>query len=772
MQSKREEITMSFLFRKMIRSVKQFKLQFVSVLLLAMLSVVIYSGLEGLWRGIEYGFDSFAEETALADEWVLASYFTDEDVAQIEKISGVSQVSKRLRVTVSAAGSDGRDTYLSLDTAGSAGISGMKLISGEDYDSTLTDSIWLDPEYAEENGLTAGQAIDISFGGKTVHTTVAGIAMSAERAHFVGTSDYYIPEHQQYGYGFMSDDISQKLGIKISCNLLEIKSSGSEVSNSINELLGERFIAYYDRDTLFDVSFVSSQANNLKRVSLLFSSLFILLSVLSMRTTIKRLIDAQGSDITTLKSLGFSNRLLTVYYSLYGLFVSIIGTGLGFVFSFPFSKAVQKTQMKLISLPKWEIKHTAGSIIVILLIVVLSLLTSVLAAKKALKGLPAEASGNKVSGARTTLIERFGHIWNRSSFGMKWTLRDAGAHKARILFGIISVCGSFMLLIVGCGTPDSIRSLTSKSYSEEFVYSYKLTLGAANTPEQTAELRQQLDGQLIQTVQSKVTLNGSSKAYFKPVTVFSDGDYIALKTTDGEKLASDSVYITQGMADSLRIGKGDKIELFPSLSDKSFAFSVDGIIPSGMPQSFYIGSQRWTDAGAAFLPSHLLCGQTDRIESLRNDVRISQIVTSRQQEDNLTDFSSKLTGVFTLMKVVAFVLVVIVLYNLSILSFLERTKQYNTFRVLGFHFSEIRRLASFENIMILVFGTLIGIPFGFRFLDLYCSTFSNDTLRIYSVLNGSSLALVCGIVFVCTLITTVLLSRRIKKIDMVQALKE
>ncbi len=226
------------------------------------------------------------------------------------------------------------------------------------------------------------------------------------------------------------------------------------------------------------------------------------------------------------------------------------------------------------------------------------------------------------------------------------------------------------------------------------------------------------------------------------------------------------------MADSLRIGKGDKIELFPSLSDKSFAFSVDGIIPSGMPQSFYIGSQRWTDAGAAFLPSHLLCGQTDRIESLRNDVRISQIVTSRQQEDNLTDFSSKLTGVFTLMKVVAFVLVVIVLYNLSILSFLERTKQYNTFRVLGFHFSEIRRLASFENIMILVFGTLIGIPFGFRFLDLYCSTFSNDTLRIYSVLNGSSLALVCGIVFVCTLITTVLLSRRIKKIDMVQALKE
>ena len=124
------------------------------------------------------------------------------------------------------------------------------------------------------------------------------------------------------------------------------------------------------------------------------------------------------------------------------------------------------------------------------------------------------------------------------------------------------------------------------------------------------------------------------------------------------------------------------------------------------------------------------------------------------------------------MKAVAFVLVVIVLYNLSTLSFLERTKQYNTFRVLGFHFKEIRVLASFENILILIFGTVLGIPFGYKFLELYCATFSNDTMKIYPVLKKTGLALVCCIVFVCTAITTVLLSRKIKKIDMVQALKE
>lgn len=761
---------MIFLFKKMIRSVKQFKLQFTCVLLLAMLSVIIYSGLEGIWRGIEYGFDSYTKETNLADEWVYATYLTDDDAAKIKEMKGVTEVSKRLRITA-ASHNDENDTYLSLDTVGSEGISQMKLISGEKYDRSLKNSIWLDADYANENGITTGQTVDITFGGKTIHPSVTGLVMSAEKAHFVGTNDYYIPEHKQYGYGFISDDIRKQLAIGIECNLLEIKSSDSAVKENINELLGKRFIAYYDRDTLFDVAFVSGQAENLKRVSMLFSALFILLSVLSMRTTIKRLIDAQSADITTLKSLGFSRAKLTIYYSLYGLMVGVIGTGLGYVFSFPFSAAIRKTQKALISLPKWETKHTAGSLIVILLIIALSLIASVLAARKALIGLPAESVQSKVKRTKTTLLERIRHIWNRTGFGMKWTLRDASIHKSRIALGIISVCGSFMLLMIGTGTPDSVKALTSKSYSEEFVYSYKLTLDQSNTPEQTASLTEQLDGQLIQTVQSRITTD-DSETCFKPVTIFSSGNYLALKTIDGDKLDKDSVYITQGMAETLNLDKGDAVKMSPSFSDHSFEFTIDGIIASGMPQTFYIGSQRWVDAGAVFQPTHLLCGEINDISSISDDPRISQVMTAKQQRRNLEEFQKKLTGVFTLMKVVAFVLVVIVLYNLSILSFLERTKEYNTFRVLGFHFSEIRKLASFENIIILVMGTLLGLPLGSKFLEIYCATFSNDTIKIYSALKSISLVIVCLTVVICTVITTVLLSRRIKKIDMVQALKE
>ena len=754
----------------MLRSIKQFKLQFLSVILLAILSVTVYSGLEGVWKGIEYEFSSFADETNLADEWILASYFTDNDLSEIRNTEGVSDLSPRLRLSVSVTDINGKTSYISLDTAGNENVSKMYVIEGDGYNSAIRNAVWIDTEYAGKNNISVGDSINLTFNGKTTEAEVKGLILSSERTHFVGTSDYYIPDHERYGYGYMSNDVARSFDIMINCNLLEIKSNGEALKKNINDILGERFLAYYNRDTLFDVSFVINQTGNLKRMSILFSSLFILLSVLSMHTTIKRLIDAQSSDIASLKALGFSNRSLIVYYSLYGFSVSVIGTLIGYVCSFPFSYIIQNTQKAIITMPEWPVKHTPGTLIVIFLLILLSVTTSVLAAKKTLTGLPAEYMQNRIR-HKTILPEKISRLWNKMSFGMKWTLRDASAHKTRIMLGIISVCGSFMLLVIGFGMPDSIASFTEKTYTDEFVYGYKLTLNTNCTAEDVARLKEELNGQLVENVQCKVNY-GKDGVCFKPVTVFSAGEYINLRTTADEPLTGNGIYITEGMAEALDLSIGESVELFPSFSDKSYILDIAGIIPSSMPQSLYIMDSCWINAGATFTPSAMMVGWNVKENDLKSDNRISGIVSSLQQRDNLNAFKTSFSGIFNLMKIVAFVLVVIVLYNLSILSFLERSKEYNTFRVLGFHYNEIRLLSSFENVIILGIGTLFGLPLGIKFLDIYCSTFSNDTLKIYPHITSPDLIAVCLTVSLCTIVTTLLLSLKIRRIDMVMALKE
>ena len=121
--------------------------------------------------------------------------------------------------------------------------------------------------------------------------------------------------------------------------------------------------------------------------------------------------------------------------------------------------------------------------------------------------------------------------------------------------------------------------------------------------------------------------------------------------------------------------------------------------------------------------------------------------------------------------VFAVLLIVVVLYNLGSLSFVERSRDYATLRVLGFHKKELRDLTFVENVITTFIGWLLGIPAGIWFLGQYVATFSTINLEYTPYVNWLTILLASLIVWICSLSTTFFISRRIQKLDMVQALK-
>ena len=75
----------------------------------------------------------------------------------------------------------------------------------------------------------------------------------------------------------------------------------------------------------------------------------------------------------------------------------------------------------------------------------------------------------------------------------------------------------------------------------------------------------------------------------------------------------------------------------------------------------------------------------------------------------------------------AILLDVVILYNLGILSFTERTREYATLKVLGFYQKEIRSFALRENLATTLAGWLIGIPVGLWFLSVYVGAVSSSS---------------------------------------------
>ena len=343
------------------------------------------------------------------------------------------------------------------------------------------------------------------------------------------------------------------------------------------------------------------------------------------------------------------------------------------------------------------------------------------------------------------------------------------SNPLRVLMGIIGVAGGMMLLMAGFGLPDSMDKMIETSYGIEFSHEARVRINPLNTDAENAALFDELQGQKLQSFIARVSPD--DEGFGRVVTIFDEGDYIHLQTIEGESLARDGAYITEGFASSTGLQVGDFMRLHPPMDTGSYVFDLVGMIASSTPQGVYISSSAWQDGGGEFQPTEILIGSSDNADELRNDSRVTQVTLVEDQRHNIATFTGNLETIFNLITGFAILLVVVVLYNLGALSFTERTRDYATLRVLGFHRNEIRALVMRENVITTLIGWLAGIPLGFWFTNQYLGAFSSHALVFYPHIELASVALASFVVIACSLTTTFLLSRRIKRIDMVEAIK-
>ncbi len=120
--------------------------------------------------------------------------------------------------------------------------------------------------------------------------------------------------------------------------------------------------------------------------------------------------------------------------------------------------------------------------------------------------------------------------------------------------------------------------------------------------------------------------------------------------------------------------------------------------------------------------------------------------------------------------VAAIVLGTVVLYNLGIMSYVERNRELATLKVLGFRDKHIAKLLISQNIWLTVIGVLIGLPAGVGVLYvLITSLVSEYELKLtLGVLTYTvSILLTFGV----SLAVGWMVAGKNKKIDMVEALK-
>ena len=118
----------------------------------------------------------------------------------------------------------------------------------------------------------------------------------------------------------------------------------------------------------------------------------------------------------------------------------------------------------------------------------------------------------------------------------------------------------------------------------------------------------------------------------------------------------------------------------------------------------------------------------------------------------------------------AILLGAVVLYNFGIMSYTERYREMATLKVVGFKDKKIGRLLIDQNMWLSLTGVVIGIPLGILTLDYLLKTLAGEyemSLTVSAVAYIISVMLTFGM----SLPVRLMVARKNKKIDMVEALK-
>jgi putative ABC transport system permease protein len=753
-----------YLVGKLLRDLRGHWAQFVAVFLMALLSVLIYSGLEGAWYGLSRHLDEYTETTALADMWVQTTGTDAATVRTLEAAGGVDVEAVRT-VTARVPGDDDATLEVELLPDAPPDLSTPVLEEGRPLAAGAEEGIWLGLPYAQAHGHEPGDTIDVELAGRTTPLVVLGTYSSPEKLYFTGSPSLVAPEPERYGYALVRSVGVDRAAAR-SANVLRIATDDvGGTTQAVGEVLGDQVVRITDQSSNASVSTAFDRVEQIRNLSLLFSFIFVLLAVLAMYSCTRRLVDMQARTIATFKALGLSSASIGLHYAMYGLVAGGAGAVIGLAASPLMSNYVLGTQQAMISMPAWGIAYTGTPALVCVLVIGICTLGAYLAARPSLRGVPAEQLRPGIARGRRVLLERVPGFWGRIRFGGRWAWRDSATNPARFGMGVLAVAGSIMLLFAGFGMPDSMSAQVRTAFEEENTYVARAGLldGGGVLGVDAGAAPQRLQEAVVRTV--------PSDGFDRVLTVVGDGSYVHVLDTQGRPADLDLVSVTQATSQRWGVAVGDTVTVALPADGPEISIQIEQVVRGSAPQGIYLSESRWAELGQSFVPTTLLVDGTADLGALAARDDVVDVLTLDQQHANATAMVEDLAGIFTLIRVFAIVLAVVVLYSLGALAFTERRRDYATLRVLGFEVGELRRLAALENVAATALGVVVGVPAGYAFLAAYVGTFSTPRLEYTAQIGAWSIAAACGIAVLFSMLTTFLLGRRVRTIDAVSALK-
>lgn len=745
-----------------------YKAQFISMILMIALGIGVFVGFNMEWVSIEKNMFSFFEKSGYADFRIISEKgFTEEDMKKIAAIDGVDEAARYISVNTDVKNSGGDSVALTVTT--NENVSGFVLMSGEAYSRESTDGIWLSEKYAEANGIKVGDPLTLVYKSIEISGKVKGLIKAGEYLVCVRDETQLMPDYRTHGFAFISPALYKNtVGYDYYPQINVISSmAGEDFIEKADDAL-EKTVVILTKEESASYSLAKGESDEGKTMGAILPTIFLLIAVLTMVTTMQRLTAKEKTQIGTLKALGFKDKRILRHYTSYAFFIGAVGMVFGCALGYGVAYFIMNPNGMMgtyFDMPEWKLYFPWFCYVILAAILAMLTFIGYLCVKQMLKGTAADALHPYVPKKVKPMAIEKTKAFHRLSFGTRWNMRDTVRHKSRTAMSLIGIVGCMIILVGGLGMRDTMDAFLDTYYDGATNYSSRIYLSEEATDGQRRDVIQKYDGDWSAAL--SVQLNGKAVE----LDIYSTGhDLVRFPDKkDGYiKIENDGAYICVRIAEKFGLSVGDTFVISPYGTDKEYTLTVGGIYRSSVTENIVISPEYAEKIGISYTIDSVYTAVEK--SDIAADSAVKSVQSKQMIMDSFDSFTDIMDSMILVLVVGGLLLGSVVLYNLGVMSYTERYREMATLKVVGFKDGKIGRLLVGQNMWLTLVGVIIGMPLGVLTLDYLIKALASEyELRL--VVGSKTILISMLLTFGMSLLVGLLVARKNKKIDMVEALK-
>ncbi|MFM1921348.1 MAG: hypothetical protein RLZZ303_2982 [Candidatus Hydrogenedentota bacterium] len=788
---------MNPLHRKLLRTMLQGWGQSLAVIAVVACGIACYVCIHSAFLNLSLTRDTYYSRNRLADFEVMLDRAPESAVFEVESMPGVRRARARIvkDVSVDVAGTDeprsGR--LISMPVPRREVINDIVVTEGRYFDGATQNEVIVSERFAEANGLSVGDLVQVSVERKKYPLKIVGLGLSPEYVYMIRNVQELFPAPERFGILWTPDGfIESALGMQAACNnivgLMDDPTATTELFDHIDKAMKPYgLFAKVKQEDQISARFLADEIKGLQVSGTVVPTIFLGIAALILLVLLNRMVRMDRTQVGLLKAFGYSDFAIAWHYVEYAVILCMFGCIIGAAAGQWLAGLLIGVYVHFYQFPLLEshlhpevIGRAAG------LCALCGLAGAVAAARSAARIHPAESMRPEAPrGAGKVWLEYWPTAWHGLPFTWKMVLRNVSRNRGRAAITVGGVAVSTSLIIMAFFGMDAmgymLRFQFEEVQREDARIGFYLERGGDALHEASRFPFVRRAEPLLEY--PFTARNGHRQKDIVITGMATESELRKVLDTEGNAIPMQGagLVISDRLARDLDVTAGDVLYVEPMMG------KVEGerpVIISKVAQQ-YLGAGAFMEIGALSrlleqpLAVNAALLRIDEEEgpalkrALKDVAAVSSVGFNKEAYQSMLDTIAASMQISNTMQLgFAGVIGFAIIYNVMSVALAERKRELASLRVLGLTARETGSILYNESLVLSVAGMVLGIPLGMAISRLMVYAYDTELYRLPFHIEQRSYALAVLTSAVFVALANLAMWRRIRALDLVEVLKE